>query len=456
MSIRKSESSLNKLHKKIIKGEDAMSTVDKSVIKNKLTTNTETVYWCRIITLIFSLLPIVAGYIGAMPAALFIGIIFIIITFGSVGFVEKNAGAILFFSIYCIMSCILRRVVAYMTIYNSVNYVVSAFTMLYFVYNEKPDNIKKLFVITLVLMMITETTTIIGTRIYPEAPRFLITDDAANSQRLYTYTRLNIGGFSMVYAMPGLLVNLYILTKKKIINKVFFIIFTVLAFLFAFSIQFTMAIVLTMISAMVIIVSFNKPKKFIRNGIILVVIGIISINYISMFLANVSTSVDSQILNERFNDASMMLEGEKLNEKSAGNARMEAYEETISLIKDHFILGGRITENKSGGGHSSFGDFIAAFGILGWLVLIGMLYFMYKSIYKGTKKTEYYQAMVFAQIMFVLPLVVNNINSASYYWFMFGTSIATVYLSMKNKDEKTDVTESEIEILEEPRKSVVR
>ncbi len=433
-----------------------MSTVEKSVIKNKKNINAEVVYWCMMVMLMFNLLPIVSGYLGAMPIVPFAGLIFVIIIFGSMGFVGKNAESILFFLIYCIMSCILRRVVAYMTIYNTVNYMVTAFTMMYFVHNEKTDNIKKLLMVTFVLMMITETTTIIGTKIYPDAPRFLITDDAADSQKLYTYTRLNIGGFSIAYAMPGILVNLYILTKNKVVNKVFFVIFIVIAFVFAFSIQFTMAIILIIISAIVILISFNKPKRFIRNGIVLIIIGIMSMNYISVILSDLSTSVDSQILNERFNDASMMLEGEELNEKSAGNVRMEAYEKTINLIKSDFILGGRFSGKGSGGGHSSFGDFVAAFGILGWFVIITMLYFMYKVMYKGMKGTEYYHAMIFAQIMFVVPLIVNNINSASYYWLMFGTSAATVYLVTKEKDEESDIVEAVAETLEEYKKSVVR
>lgn len=416
-----------------------------SVLKSKKGANGFVIYVCAVVVLLFDYLPIMTGYFGAMPALpfAFLGCMLVISSNGR--FAGEIGIIMLFVGLYFMGVMVSRDTEMFLGLYMVIKLMFVSFVILYLIFEGERDYVVKLFWLTVILMAITETTTIIGSTIFPDAPRFLISEGAAGSTRLYMYTRRNIGGYVIAYGLPGLFVNMMILVKKKKMKPMLFVGFVVLSLVFCAKAQFTISLILSVISIVIICVSFKRPQKLFRNVLIVTIIAVLSVGEISMFLETISKDSESIVISERFGDVSKILEGDKVAENSAAEARMEAYDKTLTLLKEEFILGGMIF-GKRGGGHSSIGDFLAYYGILGWILLITMFSLMYKRIYKGKKGDLFYQAIVFSQILYIIPLLVNQIYSAGFFWPMFGLSTATVYMAWE--DEKNEDEEDKESVIE--------
>lgn len=388
-------------------------------------------FFCGIILLAFQFLPIVMGYVGALPSIPFLGVGLLII-FINMGHTSETTLTLLLLTVFMFATEMMRiqQDGIIIGIYKILLNIFIVLCPLYYIQKKKSEYLRKLFWLTLSFIMITEATSIIGLIQYPEAARSLIS--TAEGEEVYIYMRKNIGGYDISYMLSGLNVIMFIMKKNRLVSKKLYYCFIALSVLFLVSAQFTMALLLFAISIGVLLMTINNPKRIFFSCIICIAVFLVSLYVLPDILVMLAKYVPGSDLKIRLLEVSQVLSGVDVISMHALSSRIAVYEQSIKVLKEYFIVG-NVFFGESLGGHSYILDFLAQYGLFGCGLLIVTLKRIYTMFGRDLKKLGIWQSIAFTQMMYLLAQIVNPLTSAAFFWGMFAmTGMACVMIREEN------------------------
>ncbi len=157
-----------------------------------------------------------------------------------------------------------------------------------FLYRESGPKVVRFFAILLaIVLLITLTTTIIGSTIYPDAARYLAAVETSDDPMLRVYNYVNLGGYEFVYTCILLYPAVIFAYKQRKLHLAFAIIASVLVLALTLNSGYTSAFLLWMATTALFFFPRNLKK---RSVLILLVITILAI---ALFFAFFSTGIKS-------------------------------------------------------------------------------------------------------------------------------------------------------------------
>jgi len=137
--------------------------------------------------------------------------------------------------------------------------VLTPMLLMYFLLsNNNRSMIKTIVIIMLLAYIVTAVTTLIGLFNDPMASRILASEESESIGFEYM-SKLNIGGFEMIYSLVIIFPVIICLYKQKVLSKIVFILISVLFFFCIYQSQYATALMLFSSSTLLI---FCKKKIF--------------------------------------------------------------------------------------------------------------------------------------------------------------------------------------------------
>lgn len=272
------------------------------------------------------------------------------------------------------------------------------------------SQIKILFRVMAVGVLITVVTTISGLTAYPGAARLLATFADSNDPRLIQFEWLNIGGFSFTY----ILVTLYPIIIgfiRMVYDKLWIKVVIILLFARYFqSAEYTTALMaFILISSLWFIPKgFPTKKLFLWYGFGVILFSIFKDNIANLFYDSALAN-DSTVFQERFQYVADGLAGVE-------NTSDVGYREKALMTSVQGILRSPILGNwyKTGGigGHSYILDFISLYGIVGWILIVKSYKVIYRQFYQRYEDTPYFS---YALMSFVTAIILSIVNTGNHW-----------------------------------------
>lgn len=249
----------------------------------------------------------------------------------------------------------------------------------------------KLFWVLIISITITQISSIFVLEKYPLLARYNIMGESDIISYAYgsdvSPSRLNVGGYGLVYMAPIYSSCLFALMKKNMFPKILFIGHVIITFIFIFSTQFMIGLLIYAVIIISIFLTNAETKKIVITLIIMAIFYPVLKNLLTEIFAILADSLESDVLSGRFKEMVSLLRGDSI-ENTDINLRFEVYTKSIKVFFENFLLGGRLAGVK-GGGHSAILDYMAYGGILGLIILIAFFRMLYKKI------TEQFRGMDF-------------------------------------------------------------
>lgn len=277
---------------------------------------------------------------------------------------------------------------------------------IYLIYNNNYKLIRLLILTSLILLSITSITSVIGLNIFPLASRELATG-MINNPNSIIYSKMNIGGFNLVYMIPVILPIIVAMFFSKKIKLISLLLFTLPLMYFVYQAQYTTAI----ISLVTVIISLFVFYKYSHLKLILVSFVIVPVVLLfgSQFFVVFQEVADTQTyeVSERLNALIEFVQGGK-TESITITGREEKFSKSLNSFVSSPIIGARVYNANAVGGHSFILDILGAYGLIG----IFALYIFYRQIfhifYRAYKKQHYYGYMILSLSISIFLSVVNT------------------------------------------------
>lgn len=360
-----------------------------------------------VLYIMHTLLPAVGYY---MPGIVYLGLFGLTFLLALPALYRKGAYIMLGFFAISLLTLITKLgniAGAAVYIYGELQIYLYGMIAISVIYKEDPKRSRRLFWLILVMYAFTAVTTIIGNDEYPQASRFLATDtlDAFWRQR---YLKANIGSFSLAYGLVLLTPLVIHLTKSRKINVIIGIGLLVLIGVTLMVMEYGMAVILYAASLSLLLI----PKLTTKKIIVLLVIVLLFVFLFGGVLANVfeqiSLSVDSETLAERFMAVADVLRGEDKTSSATAQNRTEFYNMSLRVFAETSLLGRWGRKNVSvTGGHSFVLDAMGDFGLLGIVALIVVFVTMYQLALKPYKSRNCYPYFLWTYLLACVLMIMN-------------------------------------------------
>ncbi|EDP67300.1 hypothetical protein CAT7_07408 [Carnobacterium sp. AT7] len=241
-----------------------------------------------------------------------------------------------------------------------------------------------------------------------------------------------VGSYAFNYSIvPILLLLVYLLVKKQ--GRKIHLIFLALGIMVLLKSAFTLAILLFAVFSLLIMITDNFKKKPYVN---IFVLSLILLLYITGFLSNMFSSLAditglSTSIRIRFDEVSDLLSGVVFHGSDL-SARFQRYTLSIDAFKNNVFEGTTLGDFQPIGGHSSWIDILAYFGLPS---LLFFLFFL--NIYKVYKKIVPFKYISLVRITFLYFLVLGILNTLFFStifitWFLF-MPILILYIDNEKK-----------------------
>lgn len=359
-----------------------------------------------IIILLYFLLPIALQYIR------FIGILItLVVWFAYIGFsVNQKCKKILLGVLGWIVVFSFCRWLLGASIVNILYDVLSIFLFFFpalMFYCVKRNRFcltsKSLLTISNFALLIGAINTIIVLNIYPFAARIL----ATGAEEGAIYAKMGAGGYGFVYGVAFLIPCIVRGSMiQKGWKKVALFIYLIVMILLLIKAAYTIAIFVALFG--LVFAFCNKTWK----KVLLVVVGITCIWFVdaqmvgNLFSAISNLFSDGNILHSKFNDVAELFYSNDIITGTGGRSLL--YEQSWNAIKASPILGA-LYSGISGGGHTSWLDLYANYGVIS-LLFVSLLLFVQKNILKSLPK-EGQSFYVFLCVAFWLLGFINPVHT---------------------------------------------
>lgn len=229
---------------------------------------------------------------------------------------------------------------------------------------KKEENIKPIFKLLIVLILINAITTIIGNVIYPNASRYLsMAADAYSLEERRQYYYMNIGSFGQTYGMVFFVGGMFLLYKKT--KQMKYMIYTIICEIAVISAQLTFAIILSIFLLICLIIDFRN--KLYAGLFILslpfVLLCVVNAAEIVKWLSDIAAQINVKTVSGKLNDLYVLLKFSQKQGDVVG--RFDLYSLSLSTFAQVPI--GIVWFNKPVehymGFHSEFFDLLAFFGV---------------------------------------------------------------------------------------------
>lgn len=278
--------------------------------------------------------------------------------------------------------------------------------------------------------IITIITTIIGVLRFPSASRFLATGELGTSNERILYSLANIGGYTFVYSVLFLSPLLFFAFRKKVINPLIFICLLGLLFVFFYTTEYTIAIVLFSVSTVFFLLKKNiKVSTIFLFAVIGLIILIVLFEVISDILFFLSKNISSTSISERLE----AMAGGKYGLLNSDDNRVELYLMSLKFFLTYPIEG-VAGKGFSVGGHSFFLDFIAEFGILGLFEIIILYAEIFIVFIHPFSKCDGYAYLVYIFLETILFSIIN----AEFFVIVLTLYAPVIFLKLLYKAGKTN------------------
>ena len=278
-----------------------------------------------------------------------------------------------------------------------------------------PKVVRFLAVVLAIATLVTIVTTIIGSIVYPDAPRYLATVDS-DDPLLRTYNYINLGGYEFVYTCVLLYPLVIFAYKQKRLRLVWAILAAVLVLALALNSGYTTALLLWMVTT----ATFFLPKKLNKRGVLFLLI--VTILAIILFFTLFSTGIKSLaklIDNEDIAYRLEALSGGSEGIRASEDDRISLYELSLKAFFKSPLFGNILGKKSINGGHSFILDFAAQYGLIGIILLIVMYRLIYVHFYKPFERVQGYGYILW---MFLQTLILSTVNTGMWInilaWFI--------------------------------------
>lgn len=267
--------------------------------------------------------------------------------------------------------------------------------------------------ISLILVLITSITTILGLDVYPDASRKLAS--RGNKLLVDIWYQMNIGGFDFIYSLVLLLPITYWMIQRsdkkfKIVNTIIFII----ELYCIYKSSYTTALVMSLISLCMVIVNIQphlKPFFYFLGSVFFLLSGTGALSDMILWL---STQVESSYVADRLLQLSMVLNGTDVNDigTESTNDRLVLYKTALDSFLSSPIWGNNIsTFNKELlAGHSVVLDTLAGAGLIGIVFVI----VIFKKLFKSTVTRVNNKVSSFVVIPWVMFIAISAGNPSAF------------------------------------------
>lgn len=283
--------------------------------------------------------------------------------------------------------------------------------------------IKTLFKVTSIAVIITVVTTIIGLSTHQGASRILATIASSDDPRLIQFEWLNIGGFSFTY----LLLTIYPVIIG-FIREIYDKWWLKLLIIWLLGTYYLSAEYMTGLMGFIVISSlwFFPKDMSLKKLFILIVLFLIFFAVFNSLIANVlydsASSSNSTILQDRFTYMADGLSG--VENTSDVGLREDALMASVRVFFNSPLFGNWY-KGGSVGGHSYILDFISLYGIVGIILIVKSYKVIFRQFYLKYKNTPSYK---YALMSFLTAITLSVVNTGNH-WLEL-TLIVPLFLSM--------------------------
>ena len=251
----------------------------------------------------------------------------------------------------------------------------------------------------------------------------------------------NVGDYTFVYSLVIAYPFIALAAKNNKINRLIFIIYSIITVWLVFSSQYTIAILLVFVA---VATAFYPRTISVRKALLItgavVIFVLLFTDLFARFIGIIGNIIGSTEVSIKLNDFVNVLRGNSVTGEDA-QGRMELYIYSLRSFSNHFLIGSWYNDGGVYGGHSFIFDTMAKYGILGVAILIWMYKAMYDFIVRPYLKCA---GAGFILISYLMALAVSFVNTG--FWIdvilLYGSIfIGWVYLSPTLQKETDQIAE---------------
>lgn len=298
-------------------------------------------------------------------------------------------------------------------IIRALRFVCPAILYLFIEGNGKPNTfyMKVIEVAAFVLFIFVALNTMKAVQSNPMIARMLAYGTLTEDLSAYRFE--NVGGFEFSYALGFMaVVAVYmVFASKKIIPRLCWIGFLVLAIYYVVSVQYMTLLILTVVFSVIVVYTFTKHTPMTLLVTLAVVIAIVMIPSLVIYL---SENASGTMMQYKFgNFASFFADGDLSDLGNRPRYLAEAFLRFLkSPIWGNTIVSGGSIISEYNEVHSTFFGYLQNMGLIGWGSFYGALFLMYKRIRETfeIKMNQQIYTVIFS--MLVALSILNPINYA--------------------------------------------
>lgn len=314
--------------------------------------------------------------------------------------------------------------------YNVSNYIllisVLFFPLLlklsFYEFSEKQKKI--IFTSTVLVVVVTAFTTIMGLELYPTATRMYaiggeetLSSGANSSELISLYRRIGIGDYSIIYSLGVLFpvfIYLFKISKSRKM-RILYIVFSIVIFYSVFKASIVMILIAVFIST--VLMFFTKK---IKHSIVFLIISY----FLSVIIMKPLLIDFLQFISNTFSETNIVAFKAETIKKSllygASEGGLDTRGNLYMLSLKTFLQNPIIGAGGNGdfGGHSILLDFIAQYGLATTIPIIAILYSNYRKLCRiltGYSKFTYQVSF----LSFLFILVTKGGATFPYFFSMF-------------------------------------
>lgn len=294
-----------------------------------------------------------------------------------------------------------------------------------FLYYIKARDFKGIAIVSLtglVLIIITSITSIIGLSLFPLAVRQLTSGGAGSNES--TYAKIGIAGYTfwigIIYLFPSL-VYLFKYFRFSRYKRVLAVLSVFTLFFALIKAQVSTAIVLAVVF---IVYSFIARGNFRSTGFIVFTVAILILFVVNQFIADffyyVSGLLNSELLQSRIYDVGLVFELQDFDPNSGQTYFSESRLSRIFISIESFLrnpfFGDPIT-----GGHSTWFDKLAIFGLFGfipWIIIFRQQVSLHLKVLDKQFLSYYFLSVIACIVAGILTTTANSVHSMVILFFV--------------------------------------
>lgn len=351
-------------------------------------------------------LPVVGYY---MPSVIYLGVFGLLFVLALPAFYRKGTYIMLGFFAVSLLSFIVKLksiTTATLYLYGELQIFLNGLIALVVVAKNNQKKSRMMFWLIICMYVITCVTTIVGNDQYPMASRLLATDTIEEYLRRL-YAKKNIGGFAMAYGLVLLTPLIIHLIKNKQVNGFIGIGLLGLFGATLFAMEYGTAVILFAASLGLLLIPKLNTKKIIIMLVVVILFVLLFGGVVADMFEQISLSVDSEALSERFMAVAEVLRGDVISSTSAQN-RTGYYEKSWRVFLETLMLGRWGRKNvEVTGGHSFVLDTMGDYGLLGIVGVLIVLASMYKLAVKPFKEEKVCPCLLWTYILEIVLMFIN-------------------------------------------------